>query len=94
MNCSGLGYCIYGVARRQLEIKKKKWCVEEEIFFSGFYNVKNWKKINKINFNKFIWFYWKMKKKFGGFLVAGMSKKNDEKKKSAQKQRLDGLLPI
>ena len=33
--------------------------------------------MNKINFNKFIWFYWKMKKKlfFGGFPVAGMSKK-------------------
>ena len=38
---------------------------------------------NKINFNKFIWLYWKMKKKkfFGGFSVAGMRKKNEKNKK-------------
>ena len=40
------------------------------------------RKINKINFNKFIWLYWKMKKKcniyiFGGFPVAGTMKKKN-----------------
>ena len=42
---------------------------------------KTGRKINKINFNKFIWLYWKMKKNIlyiyiyiylGGFLVAGI----------------------
>ena len=49
-------------------------------FFLGFTMCKTGKKIIKINFNKFIWFYWKMKKKrifyfFFGFLVAGIRKK-------------------
>ena len=48
---------------------------------------KTGRKINKINLNKFIWLYWKMKKKYniyfwGGFPVAGMRKKNDVKKKN------------
>ena len=41
--------------------------------------------MNKINFNKFIWFYWKMKKKnifFVVFPVAGMRKKMVKKKKT------------
>ena len=43
---------------------------------------KTGRKINKINFNKFIWFYWKMKKKIlVVFPVAEMKKKVMEKKK-------------
>ena len=41
--------------------------------------------MDKINFNKFIWFYWKMKKKitiFDGFPVAGMRKKMMNEKKN------------
>ena len=52
--------------------------------------VKLEEKINKINFNKFIWLYWKMKKKYniyfiGGFPVDGTMKKkynNNNKIKS------------
>ena len=51
----------------------------------------NWKKkLNKINFNKFIWFYSKKKKKyiniFGGFPVTGMRKKNVSEKKKRCRQ--------
>ena len=44
---------------------------------------KSGRKINKINFNKFIWLYWKniIYIFLGGFLVAGMKKKIDMKKK-------------
>ena len=46
---------------------------------------KTGRKIYKINFNKFIWLYWKMKKNIiyiflGGFPVAGMRKKKCVKK--------------
>ena len=42
---------------------------------------KTGKKINKINFNKFIWLYWKMKKKNWWFSSSWNEKKNDVKKK-------------
>ena len=56
---------------------------------------KTGRKINKIKFNKFIWLYWKMKKKyniyfFGGFLVARMKKKK-EKERKATETKLNGL---
>ena len=44
-----------GVAKRLLEMKKK-WCVEEKIFFWVLQCVKQEKKI----LNKYFWFYWKM----------------------------------
>ena len=64
---------------------------------------KNGRKINKINFNKFIWIYWKMNIYiyiyiyiyiifFGGFPVAGMRKKKCEKK--TYSGGWNGLLPI
>ena len=50
--------------------------------------------MDKINFNKFIWLYWKMIFFLGGFPVAGMRKKNGVKKKKMLRRQLDGLLPI
>ena len=53
---------------------------------------KTGRKINKINFNKFIWLYWKMKKIyilynfFCGFPVVGTMKKQIMKKKGAVEQ--------
>ena len=54
--------------------------------------------MDKINFKKFIWLYWKMKQIYiciflGGFPVVGMKKKYVEKKKRGRKQQA-GLLPI
>ena len=60
--------------------------------------MKQERKINKINFNKFIWFHWKMKEKnnifFYGLPVGGTNeKKNDVKKKKASARGL-GYYPF
>ena len=73
MNCCVC--CVICVLGEYIAHRKKK-CMEE--VFLRFYNVYNWKKNNKINFNEFILLYWKMKIKiyfFYGLPVGGTNEK-------------------
>ena len=53
----------------------------EEIFFRGFIVCKTGKNIYQINFNEFIWFYWKMQKKNNIYFLWSSSRWNKMKKK-------------
>ena len=52
--------------------------------------------MDKINFNKFIWFTGKLKKKIGWFSNSWNEKKKwcEKKKREAVETKLDGLLPL